>query len=39
MIEAMHLFDVEPEQIEVVIHKESIIHSMIEFVDGSIIAR
>ena len=39
VIEAMHLFDVEPEQIEVVIHKESIIHSMIEFVDGSIIAQ
>lgn len=39
IIEAMSLFDVTPEQIEVVIHRESIIHSMIEFVDGSVIAQ
>lgn len=38
-IEAMCLFDVEPEQIEVIIHRESIIHSMVEFVDGSVIAQ
>jgi len=39
LIEAMHLFSVTPEQIEVVIHPESIIHSMIEFTDGSTIAQ
>jgi 1-deoxy-D-xylulose-5-phosphate reductoisomerase len=38
-IEAMRLFEVEPDQIEVIIHRESIIHSMVEFVDGSIIAQ
>ena len=36
VIEAHWLFDVSYEQIEVVIHPESIIHSMVEFVDGSI---
>jgi len=39
IIEAMHLFDVTPEQIEVVIHPQSIIHSMVEFIDGSIVAQ
>ena len=39
LIEAMHLFNVSPDQIEVVIHPESIIHSMVEFADGSIIAQ
>lgn len=38
-IEAMWLFDVTPEQIEVVVHRESIIHSMVEFVDGAVIAQ
>jgi 1-deoxy-D-xylulose-5-phosphate reductoisomerase len=36
MIEAKWLFDLEPEQIKVVIHPQSIIHSMIQFEDGSI---
>ncbi len=36
VIEAHWLFDVSYEQIEVVVHPESIIHSMVEFVDGSI---
>ncbi|ONI44661.1 1-deoxy-D-xylulose-5-phosphate reductoisomerase [Candidatus Epulonipiscioides gigas] len=39
VIEARFLFDVMPENIEVVIHKESIIHSMVEFIDGSVIAQ
>jgi len=39
IIEAIHLFGVTPEQIEVVIHPESIIHSMVEFTDGSVIAQ
>lgn len=38
-IEAMWLFGVLPEQIEVVVHRESIIHSMIEFCDGAILAQ
>jgi 1-deoxy-D-xylulose-5-phosphate reductoisomerase len=39
MIEAHHLFDIPMEKIDVVIHPESIIHSMVEFVDGSILAQ
>ena len=39
LIEAMHLFNVDPDQIEVIIHPESIIHSMVEFTDGSTIAQ
>ncbi len=39
VVEARWLFDLRPEQIEVVIHPESIIHSMVEFCDGSIIAQ
>jgi len=39
MIEAKWLFDLAPEQIQVVIHPQSIIHSMIQFTDGSIKAQ
>ena len=39
VIEAVHLFGVTPEQIEVVVHRESIIHSMVEYVDNSVIAQ
>lgn len=39
IIEAAWLFDLEPHQIKVVIHPESVIHSMVEFVDGSVIAQ
>ena len=39
IIEAVRLFDVKPEQIEVVVHPESIVHSAVEFIDGSIIAQ
>lgn len=39
VIEARWLFDVRPEQIEVTIHPQSIVHSMVEFVDGSILAQ
>ena len=38
VIEAGWLFDVGVEQVDVVIHRESIVHSMVEFVDGSVIA-
>jgi len=39
VIEARWLFDLPPEQIEVVIHPQSIIHSMVEFVDGAVLAQ
>jgi 1-deoxy-D-xylulose-5-phosphate reductoisomerase len=39
IIEAHHLFPVQEGQIEVVVHPQSIIHSMVEYVDGSILAQ
>ena len=39
VIEAKWLFDVEPSDIHVVVHPESIIHSMVEFEDGAVIAQ
>ncbi len=39
VIEAVHLFDVSVEQVEVIVHRESIIHSMVEYIDNSIIAQ
>jgi 1-deoxy-D-xylulose-5-phosphate reductoisomerase len=39
MIEAKHLFDVAPEQIEVIVHPQSIIHSMVGYRDGSVLAQ
>ena len=39
VIEAKWLFDVEPERIHVVVHPESVIHSMVEFVDGAVLAQ
>ncbi len=39
VIEAHWLFDAAPEQIQVVIHPQSIIHSMVEYVDGSVLAQ
>ena len=39
LIEAHWLFDAAPEQIQVVIHPQSIIHSMVEYVDGSVLAQ
>jgi 1-deoxy-D-xylulose-5-phosphate reductoisomerase len=39
IIEAKWLFNLRPDQIEVVIHPESIVHSMVEFADGSVIAQ
>lgn len=39
MIEAKWLFDVKPSQIEVVVHPQSIVHSMVEFVDTSVMAQ
>ena len=39
VIEAVHLFGVEPEKVEVIVHRESMIHSMVEYIDHSIIAQ
>ena len=39
IIEARWLFDVPAEKIEVLVHPESIVHSMVEYVDGSVIAQ
>ena len=39
VIEAKWLFDVEPERIHVVVHPESVIHSMVEFADGAVLAQ
>jgi 1-deoxy-D-xylulose-5-phosphate reductoisomerase len=39
IIEARWLFDLDPEQIEVVVHPQSVVHALVEFVDGSSIAQ
>jgi len=39
MIEARHLFDLKSEQIRVVVHPQAIVHSLVEYVDGSVIAQ
>ena len=39
LIEAFHLFPVRPEAIEIVVHPQSVIHSLVEYVDGSVLAQ
>lgn len=39
VIEAKHLFNLKIEQIEVIVHPESIVHSMVQYTDGSVIAQ
>jgi 1-deoxy-D-xylulose-5-phosphate reductoisomerase len=39
MIEARWLFDLQPDQIDVVVHPQSVVHSMVEFIDGSVVAQ
>ena len=39
VIEAHHLFGVGPDQLEVVIHPQSVIHSMVQYLDGSVVAQ
>ncbi|HEV8472224.1 MAG TPA: 1-deoxy-D-xylulose-5-phosphate reductoisomerase [Methylomirabilota bacterium] len=39
VIEARWLFDLAPDQIQVVIHPQSIVHSMVEYIDGSVLAQ
>lgn len=39
LIEAMHLYHLPPEQVQIVIHRQSIVHSLVEFVDGAVLAQ
>jgi 1-deoxy-D-xylulose-5-phosphate reductoisomerase len=39
IIEARWLFDLEPDQVQVLVHPQSIVHSMVEYIDGSVIAQ
>ncbi len=39
LIEAHHLFDLEPRQIDILVHPQSIVHSLVEYCDGSVIAQ
>lgn len=39
LIEAYHLFPVTPDQLDVIVHRQSVIHSMVEYVDGSVLAQ
>ena len=39
LIEAMWMYDLPPEDIEIVVHRESIVHSAVEFADGAVIAQ
>ena len=39
VIEAYHLFGIQPDKISIVIHPQSVIHSMVEFVDGTVLAQ
>ncbi|HVJ03590.1 MAG TPA: 1-deoxy-D-xylulose-5-phosphate reductoisomerase, partial [Sphingomonas sp.] len=39
LIEAYHLFPVRPEQLDVLVHAQSVVHSMVEYVDGSVLAQ
>lgn len=39
LIEAYHLFPVRPDQLSIVIHPQSVVHSMVEYIDGSVLAQ
>ena len=39
LIEAAHLFPVTPEQLEVIVHPQSVVHSFVEYIDGSMLAQ
>ncbi len=39
LIEAAHIFPIAPDQIEILVHPQSVIHSMVEYVDGSVLAQ
>jgi 1-deoxy-D-xylulose-5-phosphate reductoisomerase len=39
LIEAHHLFDLPSNRIEILVHPQSVVHSMVEYVDGSVLAQ
>ncbi|MBI5068659.1 MAG: 1-deoxy-D-xylulose-5-phosphate reductoisomerase [Deltaproteobacteria bacterium] len=39
VIEARWLFDIEPRRIDIIVHPESVVHSMVEYLDGSVVAQ
>lgn len=39
LIEAAYLFDMAPEKLDIIVHPQSIVHSMVEYVDGSVLAQ
>lgn len=39
LIEALHLFPVQPDQLDVVVHPQSVVHCLVEFADGSVLAQ
>ena len=39
LIEAFHLFPVRADQLDVIVHRQSVVHSMVEYVDGSVLAQ
>ena len=39
LIEAMHLYGMDPERIAILVHRQSIVHSLVEFVDGAVLAQ
>lgn len=39
LIEAMHLYHLPPDQVQIVVHRQSIVHSLVEFVDGAVLAQ
>jgi 1-deoxy-D-xylulose-5-phosphate reductoisomerase len=39
LIEAFHLFPVSADQLDVIVHRQSVVHSMVEYVDGSVLAQ
>jgi 1-deoxy-D-xylulose-5-phosphate reductoisomerase len=39
LIEAFHLFPLRPDQLEVIVHPQSVVHSMVDYVDGSVLAQ
>lgn len=39
LIEAQYLFDMEPERIDLIVHPQSVVHSLVEYVDGNVLAQ
>jgi len=39
LIEAFHLFPVRADQLDIIVHRQSVIHSMVEYIDGSVLAQ